>query len=695
MRTIILQILFLGLLSGSLFGQELSQAQTTSPRQLQQTESGENEGYLINFPNVSIIEYIRFISQITNKNFIYKESELQFNVTILSEEPTNVENILAALIQILRIHGLSLLEQGNNLIIHKNASISQVPRVISDPTGTPGLVTKVFQLRNVAPQTIFKIIRQMVSKDSVVDISEETRHLIVTDVARNLDQIEKLLKELDTPNLVLDIGTYKASNARLETLIELAQRILTPLAESNPLVMVPQHSSSSIFIVSTPYLIDRTLSVFNTLDVTATAEDVEEVLPPGHIESTNFYIHKLQYHRGNKIVGSLQNVGSALANSATTNEALVNSIRSAQWLEVTNSVLFTGDAASLRKVRELVENLDVPLRQVFIEMLVVDTSITKSLSFGVDWGASLRKGNLATAVGSLTNFPSTGSHQLPGAITATTPNADALATTEGFSLGIIGSSLSQGGSSFTSLGALVKALQKDQDTNILLNPKIITQDTSPAEIFVGGTSAFQSSQSVNDQGQIVTVNVDYREIGTRLLVTPILGPDNIITLEIEQEISEDRQGSSSSSAVGATNTVQLGPVTTKTTTKTRVSVPDQNFLIMSGMIRESTDKSNSKVPCLGSVPYLGSSLFAQKANATNKRNLMIFLRPHIVSTPEEAAALTRREQRIYEEQTPHGHMLYRNENMKPATPESLERTGEDPDFFKLPFELDLDNLNPF
>src|SRR5262249_25045473 len=73
---------------------------------------------LINFTNVSMIEYLRFISRLTNKNFIFDENDLQFNVTIISEEPTSIETIMTNLLQELRIHDLEVIEEGNNLIIH-------------------------------------------------------------------------------------------------------------------------------------------------------------------------------------------------------------------------------------------------------------------------------------------------------------------------------------------------------------------------------------------------------------------------------------------------------------------------------------------------------------------------------------------------------------------------------------------------
>ncbi len=624
------------------------------------------EGYLITFPNVSIIEYIRFISEITKKNFIFKDEDLRFNVTILSEEPTSIENIIAALIQILRIHGLSLLEQGNNLIIHKNKEISQVPKVTQNSTGEPGIITRVFQLKNVKPETILRIVRPMISSDSVAEISKETRHLIVTDVARNIKQIARLLKNLDTPNVSLDIGYYTAEHSRLETLVKLTEKILIPLAGDNPLVMVPQRTSNTIYIVSTPYLIDRTLAVMATLDIQAEESSLEE-LPAGHIDKTNFYIHKLQYHKGENIVTALQSIGETLDKNASANEYLTATIQSVQWLETTNSLLFTGDNESLKKIRELVENLDIALKQVLIEILVIDASVTRALDLGVEWGGANNTPKRTMSFGSFNSSQVNSKGQfragsLASNLTQSPPLASSMTAAQGFSFGAIGSTLVNGASTYNTFGALVKALETDDDTKVLINPKILTLDGTLASLFVGETAAYQSSQSVNDEGSIVTVNVEYRDVGTKLEVTPFLGPDNIVTLEIDQEISEDT-GGSTGIQTGATSTVAIGPVSTKSTTKTKVQVPNGSFLVISGMIRDYNRKTTNKIPCLGSTPYVGDTLFGSNNTQNQKRNLLIFLRPHIVSTQEEMDTLTRKQKQIFERKVKKGHFLEKIDNM--------------------------------
>src|SRR5262249_10137100 len=111
---------------------------------------------LINFNNVAITEYLRFISRISGKNFIFDEADLQFNVTIISEEPTSIENVMTALLQELRIHDHDLIEQGNNLIIHRNTKVNSISRVVANEydESIPGseIITQVFRLNTLQPE---------------------------------------------------------------------------------------------------------------------------------------------------------------------------------------------------------------------------------------------------------------------------------------------------------------------------------------------------------------------------------------------------------------------------------------------------------------------------------------------------------------------------------------------------------------
>lgn len=716
-----------------------SQATQTSPatpetiaiQNAEKNTAVDSKGILINFNNVSIVEFIRFISRVSNTNFIFDESTLPFNVSIVSEEPTTLPNIMTALMQVLRVHGMSLIEQGNNILIHNNKAISQVSNVESDtiPRSSDArdteLVTRVFRLNTLDPEKAAVIIAPLVSEGALVEVLKDTSHVIVTDLATNVTKIGQLIKSLDAPNSGLVMGQYVVVNALVDSLIDLGQKVMEPIAEGKPLVFVAHRPSNSIFIVSTPFLVDRTLAVLRTLDINVgqtrifstgalqfTPEEEQERirqtdlqkerdqilrqneeerlraneangqsgpgpfvlnnggigggaggaggggargqaagslesgspwsagLPAGHIERTRFFIHKLRYRKGEQIVDALGRIGLSLQDAGGSNLDLISTIQSIQWLEGSNSLVFTGTTVTIDKIRELIDEIDTPLRQVFVEMLILETTLDDSLEFGVNFATRFKEGNVAGAQAFLSN-----ANTLTNVLDGQTASLDAsgLARDLGYRLGIIGKHITHCGMEFGSIGALVKALHDKNKVEVLMNPRLLVEDNATAEIFVGINTPFKTQSIANDQGNIITNNVEFRDVGIRLKVTPLISNNDIITMDILEEVSSiaDTQ-----SLTGSLTTTDLGPSTRTSKTTTKVHVPDGFFIVMSGMIQNEENRTRSQVPCLGGVPLIGA-LFSEKRMKEQKRNLMIFIRPQIIDTDEDIDNLTRHQQDIY------------------------------------------------
>lgn len=897
---------------------ERDQATELQKVDAQEAETPEEKKILINFPNISIIEYMRFISRLTNKNFVFDENDLQFYVTIISEEPAGIEDIMTALLQELRIHDLTMMEQGNNIIIHRNQKVNAISELVTDDISripvNSEIVTQVFRLNTLRPNDIAAVIRPLTSEYALVEILEGTNHLIITDLSSNIRQIAKLIKSLDSPASGLVIGQYVVRTASSDYLIEMAKSIITPISLDQPLTMVSWEPSGSIFIISTPFLVERTLSILQHLDQNEKSTRIfdlkdlryngsatnkgmspaglyinnepyktegagmpprfpgmpggpggrpgfgeEELLSPkkwsrdadgrwlyplgkdlggnrlappegrwkldqdgnwyfepsnapskqgrwrqddegnwyfqpsefpagdgvwkqdengkwyyeagagplqggrwvqdkdgrwhfipgstsspmgvwkqdkdgnwylegfpgivipedlkdenaphpaghwmfdpingwtyvldskeaigvgrvrreapteasipfGAQQKNQFYIYKLLYRRGDSIQATLQAIAESLNAAGAENDAFLNTLLSVQWLDSSNSLIFTGYPDELLKMRALMKEVDTPLRQVFIEMLVLETSMDDSLEYGVTCGSRFGGGNWAggqtfsTDLSPLSNaLNNTGnpaglgniSSNLLGTSTAeavTTANdlgtglglANIIPVTTGWNMGVIGQSIinTSLGIQFNSIGALLHALRTKVNTDVILSPKIITEDNVPAEIFVGENVAFKTQSLANDLNSTITNNFEYRDIGTRLRVTPSIGNNNIISLEIAQEIS--RIIPSTIPTSNANNAP--GPSTSKSTTTTRVHLPDGYFLIISGMMNDEMDRFTTQVPCLGAIPILGAA-FKDKIYNDTKRNQMIFLRPKIVDTEEEIQTLTKHQQDIWD-----------------------------------------------
>ena len=378
------------------------------------------------------------------------------------------------------------------------------------------------------------------------------------------------------------------------------------------------------------------------------------------INDLSFLIYKLQFHQGNEIESALRSIAQDLtkAPNSDKNKPLIDAINSIQWIQVTNSLLGTGDASTLSRLKDLLKNIDVPLRQVFIEVLVVETQVTDTTQFGLRYGSQgVYKERLAYGTGALPAV--TGSAGDPFGdfntalqnITAkTTPTGKDVPFASGSSdLGVIGDIILHKGKSYFALGSLINALQTDGESTVVLNQKLITQDNQQSNIFVGNNVPYAGSVVTTTQGAgtQTNTNLEYRDIGVNLTITPTVGDGNMLTLNIDQEISEEEEDDQGS-------TIQTGTVngirTSKTTTSTKITMPSDNFLAISGMIRNTTEYTKTGIPCLGGLPVLGLA-FSQNDRKKVAQNVIVFIRPHIINTFEEYKQITERQEDLYRAQT--------------------------------------------
>ena len=318
------------------------------------------KGYTVNFQDVSAVELVKFISKIGDLNFIYEESDLAFNVTFTSEEPTSLFNIMSAFAQILRIHGLSVLEDGNNLVLHKNEAVKKIPHIVSKETPLeegekPIIITRVFNIHNANPTNLEQILDPLISKTALVTVSEDTRQMIITDTTANIEQIAELLVILDTPKSSLDVSIYKSKNANAMQLTPLLTEIIMPLSEGNPVIIVPQKETNSVFLVSTPYLLEKCDQILKELDTYSSLQDRT-------LSADNILVYKLKYRSPESIEKALKDISNEAEAQGFLVSGMLESINTSTYIKQTNSLLFIGDANSLARLSALMETLDIPAK---------------------------------------------------------------------------------------------------------------------------------------------------------------------------------------------------------------------------------------------------------------------------------------------------------------------------------------------
>ena len=204
-----------------------------------------------------------------------------------------------------------------------------------------------------------------------------------------------------------------------------------------------------------------------------------------------------------------------------------------------------------------------------------------------------------------------------------------------------------GGITFSNLAAVINAAETDNDFNIISTPQLMTLDNEEATVVVAENIPFSTRV---DEGTAVTdraiQSLEYRDVGTTLKITPQINEKRYVKLKIYEEIS---RVVSETTQVSPTQVV-LAPTTRKRTAETNVQVRDGQTVVIAGLVGDDVDVNVTKVPCLGDIPLLGW-LFKSESRTTRRTNLLIFLTPYIVATPEEAEEIYRLKAKYMDELT--------------------------------------------
>lgn len=264
--------------------------------------------------------------------------------------------------------------------------------------------------------------------------------------------------------------------------------------------------------------------------------------------------------------------------------------------EDTNSVLIMTASSNFDRVKDLLKELDRPVPQVLIKVLIAEVTHSNFTDLGVEFSAI----NLKTS-GDTTVFTDFG-------VAAATPGGLMLKLVE------------------TDVSVAIAALQRVGKLDVLSRPYILTSDNQTANITVGQRVPFINNSRITDTGQTINT-ITYEDIGIILNVTPHVNPDGLVIMDVSPEIS-----SLTGDTVPISDTADA-IVIAKRAAQTRVAVNNGKTIVIGGMMQDQKTKTVRKVPLLGDIPWLGA-LFRRDQTTVSKTELLIFLTPHIATDPE-------------------------------------------------------------
>jgi general secretion pathway protein D len=285
----------------------------------------------------------------------------------------------------------------------------------------------------------------------------------------------------------------------------------------------------------------------------------------------------------------------------------------------TNSVLVRTAPKNYEQVKRVLDELDRPVAQVLIKVLVAEVRHDNTSDIGSEFSAlNLRSGPVTTVTGTGAN-----------AVTSTVNTPNGQGQREGTQFNVPNFTNGTGGIiaiTESNFSATIHALETQGKLDVLSRPYILASDNQLASITVGQEVPYVTNSQLTDTGQTINT-IQYSDIGILLDVIPHINPDGLVILDVAPEIS-----AISSTSIQIAQNVNA-TVFDKRSAQSRVEVQDGQTAVIGGLMEDQANVTNNKVPILGDIPFIGP-LFQRKTTDKTKTELLIFLTPHVASRPD-------------------------------------------------------------
>jgi general secretion pathway protein D len=700
----------------------------------------------MDFQDVDIAVLVKFVSELTGKNFIVDE-KVRGKVTIISPGKISVNEAYLVFQSVLQVKGFTTVPAGAviKIVPSKEAKSSTIPTVIHNgmPAPTDEYITRLIPLKYVDANNMVATLQPLVSPDGLLAAYSPTNTLIVIDTAAQTDRLSKILTQLDVEGFEQGIEVVRLNYAFAGDIAALLQQVLgeqgegagtTPRTQpgaapdarlrrggatpggapgaaggvvsggtspERAFKIIPDERTNALIVMAGTVEMRRIKDLIARLDVPlplgtgrihvyylkyANALELGGVLGSligggggggmggvgarrgltgsrsvgasgmggfggmggyggtggyggmggfggggfgsmGGFGSTGGYggigtsgigggFGQSGFGTSGTIggragYGGVGGIGGAAGLTGAGGapgqpQSLFQGIVRLAADPATNALIIDASPQDFETLKNVIEKLDVRRRQVYVEAIIAEVSLNHERQLGFEFqgataltnGVGLARTNLSGDINSLLNPTS-----LQGLILAAASSQ----------------TVTVNGVTVPAQQALLRALSQDSDVNILSAPTVLTTDNQPAEIVSGENVPFISSTGTTAVNLANTFNtIDRENVGITLDISPQISEGGTVRLDIAEEVS----------AV-VSNNAQLGPTTSIRSATTSVVARNGQTVVIGGLISDNQNKSVTKVPFLGDIPFIGH-FFSYTDYTNNKVNLLIFITPHII-----------------------------------------------------------------
>lgn len=581
--------------------------------------------HVLSLNDVEITALIDDVSIITGYTFILHPDVRRTKVTVMSQSPMTTDDVFQVFLSTLRVHGFAAIPAGKGVfrVVPEQAAIGEAGTRSAGPNT---FITEVVKLDNFSAIEAAQMVKPLVDAQGQVVANARSNTLVMVDYASNMPRLRDLVANLDSSDRTR-METVALRNIPSREMEDILSDLLGN-RENNPSVNFEVSSSTSsnaIVIRGDELSVARALQIATELDAAEPVRDSLRVIP-------------LMNSDAEEIVPILEKLGTAMEAQTTPGDTSVPGATIAHH-GPTNSLVISAPPETLLAMERVVKSLDQRRAQVLVEAIIVEMSDDTARELGVQF---LLSGTGESAVPFLsTNFSRSAPNLL--SVAGALADPDVFGGTNPFTTGAINSLLGLEGVSFggggrsgdTLFGAILTAVEQDTNSRVLSKPFNMTLDNGTSTLVVGQEIPITTGEALGDNNSNPFRTVQREQVGVKLEVTPRISSDDTVRLDIYQEVS---------SVFGAVNNTSPDLITNTREFTTQLLADSGEIVVLGGLIEQTDTDVASQVPILGDIPILGN-LFKSQGRDVGRTNLMVFIKPTIVRTREDARDVTARNYR--------------------------------------------------
>ena len=645
--------------------------------------NSDEERITLDFKDVELVELIKTISELTGKNFLYDET-VKGKVTIISPETMTLDETYQLFLTVLNVKGYTLVPSGkvNKIVPTKNAKQEGLPVITSQAGGASDqFITRLVRLDHLDVDTVAtSVLAPLMPPTGNIITYPPTNTLILTETAATIDRMVKIMQQLDKPDSSGDLVVLNLNNADAEEVAQIAQEILEEkkaTAKSRTARRVLSTGGSSVTKII-PYARTNSLIIVTDLESLKQIKHLVAMLDrqvdDGQSHINVYYLENADAETLAATMNQIVTGIKAQAKQADAQAAAQQTRRNLPQEAITitpdtptNALIINAQPDDYALLKNIIQKLDVKRKQVYVEALILELSMDATRELGASLQGAIDVGNDSLTFGTSNLNTGTNLGSLAGGTTGTPSLLGQ--TVEGILLGglfnpITVTGLDGNEVTVPAISALIDLSKTDSDVNILSAPRLLTSDNEEAEIIVGSNVPIITERLTDtgaNDGLAQSVSIERQDVALVLRFTPQVTEGNLVRLNVFQEITD-----LATTSVG--NVDQVGPTLTKRLVRNTVLAESRKTVVLGGLIGSNSQETVSKVPLLGDIPGLGW-LFKSRRTIEKKTNLLVFITPTIINSPEDLSAVTRRNQ-----DTAGSFMT---EKMRSALPEGFAPSTDD------------------